>query len=79
MGKIENSLVTLPDGVNLPIRFWLLMLCFPEVELRQVRPFFDEQQAKDVVREAHNIALAAGNPDIDMWVVLGPYILRTDV
>jgi hypothetical protein len=75
MGKIENSLVTLPDGVNVPTKIWLLML--DAGNLRQVRPFFDEQQAKDVVREAHNIALAAGNPDIA--TVLGPYKLRNDV
>jgi hypothetical protein len=83
MSEIDNSLVTprglvtLPDGVNVPIRFWLLMLHFGGT-LRQVRPFFDEQQINDVVKEAHEISLATGFPDPG-FVVLGPYTLRNDV
>jgi hypothetical protein len=85
MSEIKNSqvtppgLVTLPDGVTVPAKFWLLMLDPPPGDARQVRPFFDEQEAIEFVQKAHEISLADGLPDIDMWFVLGPYTLRNDV
>ena len=65
--EVDLTLISLPDGVSVPSRFWLLKL---GGDWHQVMIFFHEL-------EAQQVASKLGEGADTAWVmVLGPYVLR---